>query len=214
MEREIEIARILLKSKAVALRPGKPFRYASGILSPIYCDNRLLISLPREREKIISAFLDTIKQNKINFDVVAGTATAGIPHAAWISDRLKKPMIYVRSESKDHGKENCIEGTLNKNDEAIVIEDLISTGGSVINAIKSVRSAGGKCDNCLAIFTYEMKKALDAFKDLNCRLFTLTNFSTLVKTASLEKYVSKKDEEIILEWSVDPQGWGRKMGFE
>jgi orotate phosphoribosyltransferase len=214
MRLEIEIAAILLESNAVTLRPEKPFKYASGILSPIYCDNRLLISLPQAREKIIEAFIASIKNIGLKFDTVAGTATAGIPHAAWIADRLKKPMIYVRSESKDHGKENFIEGTIHKGEEALVVEDLISTGGSVINAVNAIRNVGAIANNCLAIFTYEMKKAKDAFKGINCKLYTLTNFTTLVKLACEKNYISKENEKTVLEWNQDPQGWARKMGFE
>lgn len=214
MKTEEEIARILLASNAVTLRPQKPYKYASGILSPIYCDNRLLISLPEERRMIVDAFLDLIKESKAEFEVVAGTATAGIPHAAWISDRLGKPMIYIRQDAKDHGKQNSIEGSLRKGERVIVIEDLISTGGSSVNAVKGVRSAGGIVDSCFAIFTYEMKKAKESFRDARCKVYPLTTFSTLVKIAAQKGYISSEDEKTVLEWNADPEGWGRNMGFE
>ncbi len=176
MKREVEIAKILLESKAVTLRPEKPYRYASGILSPIYCDNRVLISLPEKRKIIIDSFIDLIKSSKIEFDVVAGTATAGIPHAAWIAHKLDKPMIYIRQKTKGHGKENSIEGILTKKDRTIIIEDLISTGGSSVGAVKAVKAKGGIVDACFAIFTYEMKKAKESFREVKCKVHTLTNF--------------------------------------
>jgi len=214
MSRESEIASILLDSNAVSLRPDKPFRYASGILSPIYCDNRILISLPDERKKVIDSFLSLINETKAEFEVVAGTATAGIPHAAWISDKFGKPMIYVRQTTKSHGKENVIEGLLQNNDNVIVIEDLISTGGSSVQAVKAIKAKGATVSGCFAIFTYEMKKAKDAFRDVKCPVHALSNFSTLVKTAKEKGLISSEDEKTVLEWNSDPSGWGRKMGFE
>lgn len=204
-----EVAKILLKIKAVSLRINPPYKWASGILSPIYTDNRILMSYPAEREIIVESFVKTIKDNKIKADAIAGIATAGIPWAAWIAEKLKLPMVYIRKEAKDHGKENLIEGKLDKGKNVIIIEDLISTGGSSINGVEAVRTAGCNADYCLAIFTYELKKAKQTFEKLNVRLMALTNFSTLVKVATGENYIKESEKEKVLEWSKNPESWGR-----
>ena len=203
------IARLLLKLKAVSLRPNKPYRFASGILSPIYCDNRLVMSYPKEREIIVDSFIDIIKKQKISVDIIAGTATAGIPWAAFLALKLNKPMIYVRKESKEHGKENLIEGKLGKEKKVLLIEDLISTGGSSLSAVKSIRNAGGKIVICLAIFNYQFEKAEIDFKENNVKLIALSDFETLVDVAIKEKYISKKDKKILLKWNKAPEKWGR-----
>lgn len=209
-----DVAKILLEVKAVTLNAEKPYRYASGMLSPIYCDNRLLISDVAKREKVIDYFLQTIKDNKLQFDSVAGVATAGIPHAAWIADKLKKPMIYVRSSAKEHGKHNQIEGRLEKGQKVLIVEDLISTGGSTLDAVTAVRDAGGVVTHSIAIFTYEMEKAKNSFKEANCTSLALSNFSTLINIAGKLKYVPEDAIKKVLEWNKDPSGWGKKMGFE
>jgi len=204
-----ETASILLEIQAVKLNPAEPFTYASGIRSPIYCDSRMILSFPEKRAKIISFFLEAIKQNNLQFDIVCGIATAGIPHAALIAEKLGKPMIYARSEAKDHGRKNQIEGKLEKGQKVLMVEDLISTGGSSINAVNAVREAGGIVENCVAIFTYEMEKAKKAFSDVDngCRLFTLSNFSALVETAAESGYITAEQKEIILEWNKNPEEW-------
>ncbi len=209
-----DVAKILLEIKAVTLSPEKPYRYASGILSPIYCDNRLLMSYVDKREQIINHFIQTIKQNSLQFDIIAGTATAGIPHAAWLAEKLKKPMIYIRAGAKEHGKTNQIEGKLEKGQKVLVIEDLISTGGSSVAAVEAVRNAGGIVTDCLAIFTYEMQKAKDKFKESNCNIITLSNFTTLIRIAGDNSYISADSVKKALEWNKDPQGWGKKIGLE
>ncbi len=190
---EKEIAKILLDIKAVTLRPSEPFKWVSGIYAPIYCDNRLIISYPEKRSLVVGCFLDVIKQNNLEFDVVAGTATAGISWAAWIAKALGKPMIYVRGKSKDHGKENQIEGKLEQGQKVLVVEDLISTGGSSFNAVEAVRAAGGIANDCIAIFTYEMEKSIKKFEEGKCNLFTLSNFSTLIKTAVENNFINEKE---------------------
>lgn len=205
-----EVARILLEAKAVMLNPSKPYRFVSGVLSPIYCDNRLLLSYPEMRVKIVESFLEKIRENNLEFEIVAGVATAAIPHAAWIAERLGKPMIYVRSSKKEHGKENLIEGKLEKGKKVIVIEDLVSTGGSSVGAVKAVKEAGGDVVACVAIFTYEMEKAERLFSEAECPLYTLTKFSTLVDVASKNGYMSEEETAKVLEWNKDPQGWGKR----
>jgi orotate phosphoribosyltransferase len=209
-----DVAKILLEIKAVTLSPQKPYRYASGILSPIYCDNRLLMSYPDKRRKIIAYLAELIKERHLEFDVVAGIASSGIPHAAWLADKLGKPMIYIRKETKEHGKENLIEGKLDKGQRVLIVEDLVSTGGSSINGVEAVRSQGGVVNHCVAIFTYEMEKAKDAFRNANCELITLSNFTTLIKTAKEMEYIGPEESGKVLAWNKDPQNWGRKMGLE
>jgi len=204
------IEEVLLYIKAVKLSPKTPFTYASGIISPIYCDNRVIISYPYEREFVISLFIDKINKTNIEFDVVAGTATAGIPHAAWIAEFFKKPMIYVRSSKKNHGKENLIEGILKKGQKVILIEDLLSTGGSSVNAAKAIRESGGLIDYIFAIFSYEMKKCKQNFKNENLKYETLGNISNIIDIASDSGYISLEDKNIILEWKKDPENWIKK----
>lgn len=199
------ISKILLDTKAVTLNPKEPYTYASGIRSPIYCDNRILMSLPRERKEIIQAFLKILEG--LEFETVAGTATAGIPWAAWVAEIYNKPLIYVRSKSKDHGKQNLIEGRLDKGQKVVVIEDLISTGGSSVSAVEAVKEAGGIVTDCVAIFTYEMQKAAAKFEEAKCNIHTLTNFSTLANVAGEQGHIDAEQREIVLEWNKDPEGW-------
>ena len=202
-----KIAEILLKANAVMLRTKPPFRWASGILSPIYTDNRILMSHPFQREFIVNSFIKLVKQNKIKFDGFAGTATAGIPWAAWLSQKLKKPMVYVRSESKDHGKENLVEGLVEEGKTYIVVEDLVSTGSSSINTISAVRNKKGIVECCISIFTYELEKAKNNFENANVKLLALIDFTSFVKTALQKKYISKEQLAHIMDWKKHPEGW-------
>ncbi len=202
-----KIAEILLKINAVVLRTNPPFRWASGILSPIYTDNRLLMSYPKDRDFIVNSFIKMLKKEKMKFDGFAGTATAGIPWAAWLSQKLKKPMVYVRSESKDHGKENLIEGKIQENKQYIVVEDLVSTGGSSMSTISALREKGAVVEHCIAIFTYEFEKSKANFQNANVKLLALTNFTNLIKTAVQKKYVARSQLEHILDWKKNPEGW-------
>jgi len=200
-------AEILLKLNAVMLRTKPPFRWASGILSPIYTDNRILMSYPRQREFIVNSLLKMIRQNKIKFDGFAATATAGIPWAAWLSQKLKKPMVYVRSESKDHGKENQVEGKIEEGKTYIVVEDLVSTGSSSISTINAVREKKGVVEHCISIFTYELEKAAANFQNANVKLLALTNFTSFVKTALKQKCITKEQLSRIMDWKKHPEGW-------
>lgn len=204
---EDKAAEILLKLNAVMLRTKPPFRWASGIISPIYTDNRLLMSYPNERTVIINSLVKLIRKNKLQCDGFAATATAGIPWGAWLSQKLAKPMAYVRSESKDHGKENLVEGRIEEGKKYIVVEDLISTGGSSVNTINAVRGKGGTVEGCIAIFTYELEKAQNNFQEANVGLFTLTNFTSLVKTALKRNYINKEQLSHIMDWKKHPEGW-------
>lgn len=202
-----EIAKILLKIKAVTLRTEPPFKWVSGILAPIYTDNRLLMSYPKERDTIIKSFLKIIKEKNLKPDVIAGIATSGIPWAAWIADKLNLPMVYIRKKQKGYGKENLIEGRLEKGEKALIIEDLISTGGSSINGVQAVKEAGGVVAANLAIFTYELEESKQGFEKENVDLITLTNFTALVNVAVSENYISKDEEGKVLEWSKNPEKW-------
>ena len=202
-----KIAETLLKLNAVMLRTKPPFRWASGILSPIYTDNRILMSYPKQRNIIVNSLIKLIKQNKIQFDGFAATATAGIPWAAWLSQKLEKPMVYVRSESKDHGRENLVEGKIEEGKTYIVVEDLISTGSSSMNTINAVRGKGGIAEYCIAIFTYELEKSKISFENANVKLFTLTDFTSFVKAALKNKYISKEQLNHIMDWKKHPEGW-------
>lgn len=210
---KIKIAKILLKIKAVTLNPDKPYRFVSGILSPIYVDNRLLISYPKEREAVKSEFVRLIKKLKYVPDVIAGTATAGIPHAAWIAGKLKLPMVYIRSQAKDHGKGKQIEGLIKPGDKVILIEDMVSTGESSLSAIEAIKSAGGKIKHCLAIYTHNLPKSEASYKNSQVLLLTLTDFKTVVNIGVKEGYISKKAKSSVYEWNSNPQNWGKKMGF-
>ena len=207
------VAKILLKIGAISLRPKKPYKYASGILSPVYTDCRLLISHPKERKVIRNLYIKNIKKSG-KFEVIAGTATAGIPHAAWIADKMNLPLVYVRGKAKDHGKGNSIEGSFNIGQKAVVIEDLISTGTSSIDSVKEIRNQKGKVSFIFSIITYDMKQAIDNFKKNKVKLISLTNFKTVVKIAVLNKYIKEQDASVILEWTKNPPSWGKKMGFE
>lgn len=202
-----KVASLLLKNKAVVLSPDDPFTYASGIKSPIYCDNRVLISSVDGRQQIVDAFLDLIEKENLYFDVVAGTATAGIAWAAWIADALSKPMVYIRSKAKEHGKGNQIEGRLPPESSVLLVEDLISTGGSSLSAIHALKEAEANVKACVAIFTYEMKKADQSFQQENIPVHTLSKFSVLVEEALRQGEISVSQKELISTWNKNPENW-------
>ena len=206
-----EIARVLLEKKAVKLNTKDPFTFASGIRSPIYRDNRQMIAYPEERVQIVDAFVN--ESRDYDFDIVAGTSTAGIPWASWISDKLNKPMAYIRGSKKGHGAGNQIEGADVESKNVLIIEDLISTGGSSYSAVEAVRDAGGSCVAVVAIFTYDFKKAGKIFKEGGCKLLTITNFSTLVNVAEKDGNLTDRELSLVSVWNKDPQNWGPKHGF-
>ena len=206
-----DIAKILLEKKAVKLNARDPFTFVSGIRSPIYCDNRQMIAYPEEREKIVDSFIN--ESRKYVFDIVAGTSTAGIPWASWISEKLNKPMAYIRGSKKGHGAGNQVEGANVDGKRVIIIEDLISTGGSSFCAVEAVREGGGVCVAVVAIFSYDFAKAINKFREGDCKLLTITNFSTLVNVAKENGILEDKELAIVLDWNKDPQGWGPKHGF-
>lgn len=202
-----EVAEYLLEIKAVVLNPAEPFTWASGLKSPIYCDNRKTLSHPKVRNYIKTAFADTISEEFKNCDVIAGVATAGIPHGVLIADVLNKPFIYVRDKAKGHGLENQIEGKLDKGQKVVVVEDLISTGGSSLKAVDAIRAAGGEVLGLGAIFTYGFEKSVKAFDAARCPLFTLSDYPTLLEVATAQDYITAKEKQLLLEWYKNPEGW-------
>lgn len=201
-------AEYLLQINAIKLQPSNPFTWASGWKSPIYCDNRKTLSFPEVRSFIRDSFAALITELYPDAELVAGVATGAIAHGALAADKLGKPFIYVRSEAKEHGLGNQIEGYFVKGQKVVVIEDLISTGGSSLNAVRALRNAGCEVLGMIAIFTYEFKKATDGFATENCKLNTLSNYSTLIETAVNSGYVSAAEVETLKKWRVDPSVWG------
>ncbi len=207
------VARILLSIGAVTLNAKKPYRYASGILSPVYTDCRLLMSFPKERQIVVKLYAKAILDAG-KFDVIAGTATAGIPHAAWVSEKMMLPMIYARNKPKDHGKGNLIEGMIKKNQRVAVVEDLISTAQSSAATINAVREQKAIANNIFAITTYGLKIADQTLKKNKIKLTTLTSLTDTSIVAEKIGKISKRDLQLISEWTKDPSTWGNRMGFE
>lgn len=205
-----KIAKDLLEIEAVFLSPNEPFTWASGIKSPIYCDNRITMSYPIVRKDIAKGLAEKIKKEYPDVQVIAGTATAGIPHAAWVADILDLPMVYVRSKAKKHGKGNQIEGRIFKGQKMVVIEDLISTGGSVLEAADAAEREGADVLSVAAIFTYELPKGKENFAHRKMDLITLTNYSTLIDAALESDYIEKNDVALLKEWKQDPENWLNK----
>ena len=205
------IAEKLLEINAVALRPNEPFTWTSGLRSPIYCDNRLTLSYPAVRKEVARGLQNLIVKHFPQAEVVAGTATAGIPHAAWVSDLLDLPMVYVRSKAKGHGKGNQIEGKIENGQKVVVVEDLISTGGSVITAVEALREAGCEVLGAVAIFTYGLAKGKELLDQATVRTASLTDFPTLVEKAVEMGYVSVEDRTSLQAWSADPGKWSKKF---
>ena len=203
-----QIASYLLKIGAVALRPQDPFTWTSGIKSPIYCDNRLTLSFPEVRSYIADSFVEMIAGQYGEAEVIAGTATAGIPHAAWVADKLSLPMAYIRDKAKGHGKQNQIEGVIKPGQKVIVIEDLISTGGSSIKAADAVREAGGEVLAVLAIFSYELDRAQAAFAEAGVSLQTLSSYSVLIDVAAAQGTIAASDVELLQSWRRAPEAFG------
>ena len=200
MTLERKLAKELLAIEAVALRPNNYFTWTSGIKSPIYCDNRITMSYPSIRREIAAGMVEVIKEKYPAVEVVAGTATAGIPHAAWVSELLDLPMIYVRDSAKKHGKTNQIEGRVLEGQKVVIIEDLISTGLSSLKVAKALREAGAEVLGVVAIFSYELKKAQAAFEEAEVEYITLTNYPVLVEEAVAIDYIHQDDVEKLLEW--------------
>lgn len=210
----IQVAQALLKTEAVKLNVQVPFTFVSGIKSPIYCDNRKMIGFPEERNIVVKAFINKIKElekNGTDFDIIAGTSTAGIPWAAFIAMELNKPMAYIRGEKKAHGAGKQIEGADFKGKKVLIIEDLVSTGGSSIKAVKATIEAGAIYTEVLSIFSYEFKKAYDMFSLENIKWSSLSNFEILLNVAQTDNYITEDELLIAGKWNKNPQTYGVEL---
>ncbi len=208
-ESALKVAEFLLQIKAIKLQPTKPFTWASGWKSPIYCDNRVTLSYPKVRTYIRQQYVNAINEKFGKVDVIAGVATGGIAQGALVAQDLGLPFVYIRSEAKKHGLSNMIEGVVEKGQSVLVIEDLISTGGSSLKAVEALRDAGCVVKGMVAIFTYGFKTATDNFKKSKCTLVTLTNYETLIKQALQSKYITDKDLKSLQQWRENPAEWGK-----
>lgn len=212
MSIEKTVAKNLLDIKAVSLQPNDPFTWASGIKSPIYCDNRLVLSFPEKRSVVVQGFVELIQKEYSDAEVIVGTATAGIPWGAMVADKMEKPFGYVRSSNKTHGKGNKIEGKIEKGAKVVVVEDLISTGGSVKDVILSLREAGAEVLGVVAIFTYLLPASNELFDSIACSFKTLSNYDVLIDVALENAYIKENDLEKLKAWKKDPkdESWMKK----
>ncbi len=209
---EKKIAKALLKIKAVFFRPDEPFTWASGIKSPVYCDNRLTLTAPEVRLDVENGLAELIRNHYPEAEVLMGTSTAGIAHAAITAHILNMPMGYVRSGAKDHGRQNQIEGRLEKGQKVVVVEDLISTGGSVIEVVNVLREAGAEVLGVVSIFTYGMKKGLERLAEAEVKNISLTNFDVVAEAAAEEGYIAPEDVERLIAFRNNPsdESWIKK----
>ena len=207
------IAQVALEIGAIQFNAQQPFIWASGYKMPIYNDNRLLLGNAGHRALITQGFQDLLKNCATKVEVIAGTATAGIPHATTLADRLQLPLIYVRSAAKTHGMGNRIEGPLRRNQQVLVIEDLVSTGGSAANAVTAIREAGGIVNHCFSIFSYGLTEAADKFKSISCGIHSILDFSELLKVALSTQNLSKNEIETLRSWQKAPFKWAENNGF-
>lgn len=212
MDISTQVAKALLSVKAVFFRPEEPFTWASGIKSPVYCDNRLTLSAPEARLIVENGLAETVKREYPEAEILMGTSTAGIAHAAITAHLLGLPMGYVRSGAKDHGRQNRIEGKLEKGQKTVVVEDLISTGGSVIDTVEALREAGAEVLGVVSIFTYGMQKGLDRLAAANVKNVSLTNFDAIASIAAEEGYIAKADVERLIAFRNNPsdESWIKK----
>ena len=211
---ENKIAAALLKIGAIKLRPQEPFKWASGWNSPIYCDNRLSLSFPEVRTDIKNDIAYVIRKHFKDAEAIAGVATAGIPQGALVADAMSLPLIYVRPKPKDHGMGNLIEGKIMPGQKVVVIEDLISTGGSSLKAVEALKDAGFVILGMVAIFTYGFKTAEDNFKNAGVELVTLSNYEALIEEAVKTNYVKASDLESLKVWRQDPANWNYDSGIK
>ena len=212
MELSKQIAKDLLSIKAVFFRPDEPFTWASSIKSPVYCDNRLTLTAPEVRTDVENGLVQLIRENYPDVEVLMGTSTAGIAHAAICGHIMGLPMGYVRSGAKDHGRQNQIEGRLEQGQKVVVVEDLISTGGSVLEVVEVLREAGAEVLGIVSIFTYGMKKGLDRMAAANVKNISLTNFDEIAREAAEEGYIAESDIQRLIAFRNNPsdESWIRK----
>jgi orotate phosphoribosyltransferase len=209
-ESALTVAGLLLQIKAIKLNPSQPFTWASGLKSPVYCDNRIILSYPKLRTFIRQEFSRLIADKYDKPDLIAGVATGGIAQGVLVAQELGLPFAYVRTEKKAHGLSNQIEGVVESGQAVVVVEDLVSTGKSSLQAVEALREAGLVVKGMMAIFTYGLDIAHDNFAHANCELTTLTDFETLLKKAIEENYISDKDLKSLMLWRINPQEWSGK----
>lgn len=202
-------ARHLLRLEAVKLSPKAPFTWASGWKSPIYCDNRVTLSDPEVRTFIKNALAETIRTHFPDVTAISGVATGAIAQGALVADLMELPFSYIRSKAKDHGMENLIEGRILPSDKVVVVEDLVSTGGSSLKAVEALRAYGCEVLGMVAIYTHGLAKSVDAFADADVALHTLSHYDVVVEEAAETDYISKEDLEMLRQWRLDPEHWGK-----
>lgn len=208
---KLKFAKILLSIGAVEVRPGRPFTYASGLKGPIYCDNRKILAFPNERRLIIKGLKELLKDAGWQYDQLAGLATAGIPHAALLADQLEKPMVYIRSRPKGHGRGNQIEGMYRPGEKLVLVEDLINQGSSLDQALIGVQNAQLGAVGCLSIVTYQMPKAEAVAKQWALPCFSLTDFDSLCLVAQKMGAISEEDIKLLKDWRNDPKAWSERQ---
>lgn len=210
MTQRSNIAKQLLQIKAIKLNPQNPFTWASGMRSPIYCDNRISLSYPEVRNEVVKAFVELSKSFE-PFDIIAGVATAGIPHGALLANALNLPFVYVRSKAKEHGRQNLIEGYLKGDEKVLVVEDLISTGGSSLKAVDALRAQGCIVTGVMAVFSYGFEKAIKAFAEAKCPMGTITDYDVLIREAVTSNYISSDQLEFLQAWKHNPSKWAASL---
>ena len=206
---KMDIARGLIERGCVKLSPQRPFNYASGLKGPIYCDNRLILSHVDFREKIIHSLMEVISHIPVEADLIGGIATAGIPYASFIADRLKKPMIYIRPKAKEHGKKNQVEGDFRPNQSVILLEDLVNQGSSLADAMNALLNVGLKSSECLCIVDYQMSDAKRRLNESSLSLYSLTDFEHLVEAAFELKFIDSAGKNLLMDWQADPKEWSK-----
>ncbi len=207
------IAQVALEIGAIQINARDPFTWTSGYKMPVYNDNRLLLGNSGHRALVAQGFQSLLKKCEVEVEVIAGTATAGIPHATTLADLLQVPLIYVRSTVKSHGMGNKIEGTLKQNQRVLVIEDLISTGGSAVSAVVAIREAGGIVDHCFSIFSYEFPESIEKFTNISCQIHAILAFSELLRVAQSTQNLPQNDIETLRSWQKAPFKWGENKRF-
>jgi orotate phosphoribosyltransferase len=208
---KMDMARNLLNLGAVKFSPQNPFTYASGLKGPIYCDNRTILSHVEFRDQVVEAFINIIKQNELTFDHLGGIATAGIPHAAFVADRMKRSMVYVRPKAKEHGRKNQVEGDYKPGQKVLLFEDLVNQGASLEDSMVGLTIAELKCDACLCVVDYEMQGAKTRLSDLSIQLFSLTDFTALTSMAFELNLINQEGLNLLKEWHADPKAWSAKF---
>lgn len=205
----LQIAKSLLKVKAIKLNPNNPYTWASGWKSPIYCDNRLTLSYPQIRTYIRQEFVKKIQEEIGDIDLIVGVATGGIAQGALVAQEMGLPFAYVRSEHKQHGMANLVEGVVESGQRVVIIEDLISTGGSSLKAVEALREKQCIVKGMIAIFSYDFDIAIERFKEAKCKLFSLSNYNDLIEQAIADEFIMEKDIESLKKWRKDPANWGK-----